>query len=164
MGSEVSVRQRTDSLRKRWSCGFSIFLQSGSQRDYWSMPCGDQCWRTGQRPLEWDAGIPTQAHRTLASISGGKEVFQRGVWSYSFLLKHVLCMTELVQGFQRASTLTWEFLTRAEGIFSPEMNSRKQASLYCLKIAPWTSKQEWKGLYLQMWLLLYFFSFFFFFN
>lgn len=45
-------------------------------------------------------------------------------------------MSELVQGFQRASTLTWDFLTRAKGIFSLEVNSRKQALLYCLEIAP----------------------------
>lgn len=108
-GTMVTWCQKSwlDSVWAVWvRCCFSAVFQSGSQRDYWGLPCGGQCWRTGQRPLEWDAGIPTQAHCTLASISGGKEVFQRGVWHYSFLLMNALCMSELVQGFQRASTLT----------------------------------------------------------
>lgn len=74
-------------------------------------------------------------------------------------------MAELFQGFQRGVTLTWEFLTKAEGMFSPEMNSRKRKPLYHLEIVSWACKQEWKGLYLQMWQFLWglFLCLFFFF-
>lgn len=33
-------------------------------------------------------------------------------------------MTELGQGVQRGAALTWGLLAGAEGMFSPEMNSR----------------------------------------
>lgn len=53
------------------------------------------------------------------------------------------CAVWAGSSFPRASALlAWDFLSRAEGIFSPEMNSRKQALLYCLKIARRAREQD----------------------